>query len=996
MGKRISASDREEIIKYHREQVKNDPQHKQSETIRHFSDRFKIAKSSLVRWLNHDQETDNNKVKEEPTTSIPSTPRRSSQTLSSPRRIPRKRKLSSSSSQRPRTSESTTHQVSNPQSNGSHHNSQSTDVNSVIFIQILSSIIQFYTELRIIDELTCINEGFVREVTDKIHQLYPDIEIPDVGFILSQLNDIKAIDELIKSQSKVENSCDKLSKETYRLWKLFKPYNDANIYQFRDFTLDITDMIELINPDINFKRLFVTIGIGFNLTGDNFLKPLIINNFIQSTDENDLVFNTTGLNSYYIMNQYLTKLNSILNTKILLILDKNCSNILVNKFTNIEIMYSNLPMTPMDFGLENLFVKNFQVNIVQQLIKNFNLAIIPSIFHVTYNDLVFKFLNHSNYRDFLMHSINLCMNKEMRTNFKKYVRVNLVKGLKLRDRIFLLKINEDLIKSKLDKLGRPKIYEELETVLIPQYSLDTIIKSNFIVKNDSRLSQNFKSQYSTDLNSKINQILDFRNFLVYNSNSEDTLRFFDLFYSSLSSNLLNVKDEFEYYEEESDGEDIKEEDSSNIGRNGTDTESGDHDDQSEFERFDETDHEQAQMSVMEIQKNGAEEEDEEDEVFEDANSDNEMHQSISSQQAQDQISQLSRTLNTSKPEFSDMSDSEEESEIFELKRQKVQSPEMKSLKNSFKINVTSSLVDKSSSNSSVNNTPSQVLAGINDTVDLDRAIQVQSSPDTGMRVELEQENEVQSDGEEALEGDKPEQEREQEEEQKSGQDDLGAPEEGATGQKVPEDEAPEQRSLEQGPPDHEFPEQEAPEQEAPEQEAPEQQVPEQTSEQEEITDAQIVVENESLQDTMSIDKKSQITESQDVEVIATEQIVLETSEMEFQLQKKLLKEQHKREKRERRLMREQKRKEKRERRERREMKKRLKEDSPFTNSQQIEFSQSQYFDSSQSLPTQTKSSSQSQLGVTQESAIERELERLENRDERSSYSEMDYDDNEDM
>lgn len=506
MPNTISLSDKDEIIQYHKRLTLADPNHTQSETIRHFLPRFRIPNSTFTAWLQAD----------------------------------RKLVLGKQTSQQifPLFSET------------------SPPVRSMVECLF----IQYYAQLKLDDPKRVIEVPnlMFKKVVHSINRLYPKSKIPNRDRILNGLFLLPHIDLLVKQHHEIQSKTNNLARETYRLRRLFKPYDPNDIFHYTQFTIDISLLIRVCAQNWDIDGMYITVGYGVNFTASMFLPPLIVYNFCppsaNSIKSPYLWYNETGTISCHIFRRYLGTISKNLSSDILLVTSASCMYFPLTRFANITLAYKNIDNFPLDYGLDRLILKNCQMSILIYLHKEFesqnqanqetssfkiDLDFIPSMIQSCFNNIVYKCKHNSNYNRLLKHSVKLCFNSEMRTNVNKYLEENVYSGLrKLKTEKYYRIIHEErMIKAQLSQLNKKSVYKELGITHNLIHDLEHIIRSNMSCKNfDNDIRDD-----GSELETNFHQIFNIRKVLEANTKiNRQTFDLFDKFYNSLCNNIFGV------------------------------------------------------------------------------------------------------------------------------------------------------------------------------------------------------------------------------------------------------------------------------------------------------------------------------------------------------------------------------------------------------------------------------------------------------------------------
>ncbi|EGV66711.1 hypothetical protein PSN45_002667 [Yamadazyma tenuis] len=520
MAKRISLLDKKEIIRFHKIQASRDPHHKQTHTIKHFAHQFTIPKSTLNRWLIEDSKLKKSVVRRE-----------------KPLRQPLvniEEEYVQDEKPAPRIE---TPEPVDP--------SEDFDLKGANMVS--SILVQHFTEMTLQKQQVQLDFNLVKAVTHAVKRIFPDIRLPKPAYFMNQLTkeNIVHLEGSLTEQLSIKQTYSSLSKESLRLDKMFKSYESSHIYQFNEFTINLTEYLELFGEDVRLKldlrnkNYCITVGIGFNLSGTEFLKPVIVTNFSDSINDPDVIHNQTGFMSNYIFNRYFGTLNRKFRDRrqrVLFIIDRTSNHFLANKFTHIKLLYNNLNNFPLNFGIQSMYAKAVTVSILDHFQRESNLNAVPDIVKVSLNHMSNKLSSSRAYSKFFSHCIDLCLNHSHITNYSKLIRIRMNSSFHYSNtsKCLVLNSHENYIKNWLKKLQLP-VFCILSKSATPKYDLDTIVKSNFIKEH--------RPNPEEPLDMK--NIITMRRMLESSGASITSMSLFDQLYTSLSQDLLQLEDEIE-------------------------------------------------------------------------------------------------------------------------------------------------------------------------------------------------------------------------------------------------------------------------------------------------------------------------------------------------------------------------------------------------------------------------------------------------------------------
>lgn len=537
MRKRISNEDKKTILKYHREQLAQDPLHKQSETLKRFESEFGVTKSTLNRWLQEEI---------------------------------RLKKFHKSRISRSQTPEIQPHEVDNEIER--EFDSRTYDM----FIQtpsevgpskkdypikhlqmILSSILQHYTELKLTNIDASLNFDFVKMICNHTQSVFPQEKLPTAIEVFNVLSPdvINYLEYTIQQEMDTKHKYRTIGKETIRLEREFRSYDHSRIFQYVECTINLSDYLEVLGEDVRVKfntrekRHLVTVCLAINFAGTEVLPPVIVTNF-PLDDTNDHLFeNKSGLMSHYAFTRYVTQLNMRFRNekqKSVLVVDRTSNHFLANQYSHVKLVFNNLNNFPMNFGIQLLMVKTINLHILDYFQRKASLTYVPQIIKASINVVAHKFKTVATYKKFLQHCVKLCINEAFVSNYSKLIRTSTNSSFHFSNhsKCLVLKCHEDYVKTWLQGI-KLQFQNVLHKTLPPVFVLDSTVKSNFVPQVQS-------SPEKPTLD--IDEVLKIRSVLEKTGASPSKLAIFDQFYVSLTQNLRDLDDELDDWLSDNDVE----------------------------------------------------------------------------------------------------------------------------------------------------------------------------------------------------------------------------------------------------------------------------------------------------------------------------------------------------------------------------------------------------------------------------------------------------------
>lgn len=367
-----------EALNYHNYQVLINPRHKQSDTIRHFKqlNKFPISRSSLNRWTINEQQL-------------------------------RDECLTLSEKNKGKTKTRKSHNPATDKMIKFFHNS---DIMKCLKIYYLQHLMIQPDNLPSDEDLRALFEELAQlsRKQSEVDFMADDSSWPQefVSFLQPQID---AITKNLAQQEVIHKKSKSLLNEKNRLREILRDYQAHEIYQFNELLFDINNLHDL--TDLNNDKMYtkpvdnvnltgdirsnktVTMGVCCNLTGVDFIEPLIVSNlsnkinaFNTSSVKQHYYYSPEGLNTQEIFRNYLTNWNtklSIENKRIALLVDTYwCHFGFLDEFSNIDFVFINSKFDkttsyyhrtqlklPFAFGLERFVKYNLKLSLFKKFYK---------------------------------------------------------------------------------------------------------------------------------------------------------------------------------------------------------------------------------------------------------------------------------------------------------------------------------------------------------------------------------------------------------------------------------------------------------------------------------------------------------------------------------------------------------------------------------------------------------------------------------------------------
>ena len=378
-------SEKLEALNYHRYQLRINPKHKQSDTIRHFRRRgnFLISRSSLNRWINSEGSIRHESLK-------------LSAVAKGKSRIIR------------RTSNT---EVEN-------FFQKYGDVIKCLEIYLVQSQVADIPSLSSKNIIQKFREFFLL-VRGECAESGDDPFIDDMRWVLSFSNNIYTVISSIANDISIQKDIQKghksLKSEKIRLARELGDYSLLNTYEFREIIFDMNTLFELKDFESMptsrtllqvegchlglFSDKRITLGLCCNLEGSDIRTPLLISNLSYrggSLIRGRVQYDPLGLNRRDIFMHYLIEWNLVLSVEgreIALLLDTYwCHLGMINKLSNIKVIYINSKFDlctslyhsskvklPLSFGMERYVKYKVKVFLLKRLNKHFRHKMITEL-----------------------------------------------------------------------------------------------------------------------------------------------------------------------------------------------------------------------------------------------------------------------------------------------------------------------------------------------------------------------------------------------------------------------------------------------------------------------------------------------------------------------------------------------------------------------------------------------------------------------------------------
>lgn len=598
MGKRISLEDKQEIVRYHKLQANQDPHHKQTDTIKYFQDRFTITKSSLNRWLLNDAEitkyvnpkakprrsglvasnvradqlnhndsqmnsqeyssdaADDSDVSTDNTFYSPAVTNNNSSTVpnslakgnKSPQLEPEGNKTELKQETKPgnelgprndRQSNPDTGIVDPEKSSHLYINPQNY-IHTDKFRMILGILSEQFFLARALGSDIEYDQRRIKRLLNEIKHT-KKIPIPYLSSVVFECLRVDVLEQLWYQQVKVEETNNTLSKESERFKRASKGFHHDHVYQFAESSIDINDLIEYKVPGGKFvKKNVLTLGVGFNYSGTEFLPPYIISNFSEYG-----IKNHDGFSSNFTLKEYLRRLDNKFKEekkRALLIFRKSPTTLMFNEFSNITMLYTKHRILPASFGLQALFIKNVKMLLLDFILRGFHVKLLPLLTQIIIEDLFIRFEKDIRYKRFLLHCIKLSINDWGINNFLRLINSEVDPELfhyNTRKKHLILNCNETFL-SQWTRLVQLGVLNVLDIVLPHEYVFLSIMDSNLCQIVEPR-----KENVIQDFLPKIEELINFR-YLMFQSEqiTAQTVTLFDQFFECFYHDLTGMNHVF--------------------------------------------------------------------------------------------------------------------------------------------------------------------------------------------------------------------------------------------------------------------------------------------------------------------------------------------------------------------------------------------------------------------------------------------------------------------